>query len=32
MIDSKHYLDNYKTLKIGIGTIIENVEMLKFFP
>ena len=32
MVDSKNNPDNYKTLKISIGTIIENPEMLRFVP
>ena len=32
MVDSENTPDNYKTLKISIGAIIKNAEMLKFVP
>ena len=32
MFDSENSTDNCKTLKISIGTIIKNPEMLKFVP
>ena len=30
MIDSKHNLDIYKSVKISIETVMKNPEMLKF--
>ena len=32
MVESENSLGTYKTLKISIGTIMKNPEMLKFFP
>ena len=32
MVDNKYSSDNYKTLKIGIGTVIKDLEMLRFVP
>ena len=32
MVVSENSNDNCKTLKISIGTIIKNLEMLKFVP
>ena len=32
MLDSKNNPENYKTLKIRIGTTIKNSEMLGFVP
>ena len=32
MVVSENSNDNCKTLKISIGTIIKNPEMLKFVP
>ena len=32
MVDSKYSLDNFKTLKISIGTIMKDPEMLRFIP
>ena len=32
MVDSDNSPDNYKTLKISIGSIIKNPKMLKFVP
>ena len=32
MVESENSPDNYKTLKISIGVIIKNPEMLKFVP
>ena len=32
MVDSKNSPDNYKTLKISIGTLIKYPEMIKFVP
>ena len=32
MVDSKDSPDNYKTLKISIGTLIKYSEMIKFVP
>ena len=32
MVCSKNNSDNYRTLKINIGTIIKDPEMLIFIP
>ena len=32
IVDSKNNPDNYRTLKITIGTIIKHPEMLRFVP
>ena len=32
MAESEYSRDNYKALKISIGTIIKNPEMAKFIP
>ena len=32
MVDNRNKSDNYKTLKISIGTIIKDLEMLRFVP
>ena len=32
MIDSEYSPDNCKSLKLSIGAIIKNLEMLKFVP
>ena len=32
MVDCKYTMDIYKSVKIGIGTVIKKSEMLKFFP
>ena len=32
MVDSEYSLDKYKTLKISIGTIRKNPEILKSVP
>ena len=32
MFESETSLENYKTLEISVGIIIENPEMLKFVP
>ena len=32
MFESEYSQDNYKSLKISIGTIIKNSEMLRFVP
>ena len=32
MVDSKYTLDNYKSLKLGIGEVIKRLEMLRFVP
>ena len=32
MVDSEYSTDNYKSSKIGIRSVIENPEMLKFIP
>ena len=30
MVDSEYSTDNYKSLKISIGAVIKNPEMIKF--
>ena len=32
MVVSKNNPDNYKTLKVSIGTVIKDSEMLRFVP
>ena len=32
MLDSEYNMDIYKSVKISIGTVMENREMLKFVP
>ena len=32
MIDSENRMDVYKSIKISIGTVIKNPEMIKFVP
>ena len=32
MVDSEYTTDNYKSSKISTGTVIHNLEMLKFVP
>ena len=32
MVDNRNKSDNYKPLKISIGTIIKDLEMLRFVP
>ena len=32
MADSDYSTDNYKSLKISIGTVIKNPEMIRFIP
>ena len=32
MVDNKYSSDNYKTLKIGTGAVIKDLEMLRFVP
>ena len=32
MVDSEYSTDSYKSSKTSIGAVIENPEMLKFFP
>ena len=32
MVDNENSCDNYETLKLGIGAIIKNLELLKFVP
>ena len=32
MVDSEYTTDNYKSSKISTGTVIQNLEMLKFVP
>ena len=32
MVDSEYSIDNYKSLKISIGSIIKNPKFLKFIP
>ena len=32
MVDNEYSLDNHKSLKISIGSIIKNPEMLRFVP
>ena len=32
MADSDYSTDNYKSLKISIGTVIKNPEMVRFIP
>ena len=32
MVDNEYSTDNYKSSKIGIRSVIENPEMLKFIP
>ena len=32
MVDSKYNMDIYKSIKINIGTVIKNPELLKFVP
>ena len=32
IVDSENSMDIYKSLKISIGTVLKNPEMLKFVP
>ena len=32
MVDREYSADNYKTLKISIGAVMKNLEMLRFAP
>ena len=32
MVDSEHNMDICKSVKISIGTVMRNPEMLKFVP
>ena len=32
MVDSEYIMDIYKSVKIGIGTVMRNPGMLKFVP
>ena len=32
MVDSEYSTDNYKSLKISIGAIMKNPEMLRLVP
>ena len=32
MVDSEYSMDIYKSVKIGIGTVMKNPEMLRFVP
>ena len=32
MVDSEYSIDNYKSLKISIRSIIKNPKLLKFVP
>ena len=32
MVDNQYNMDIYKSVKISIGTVMKNLEMLKFIP
>ena len=32
MVDGEYSMDIYKSVKISIGTVMKNPEMLKFVP
>ena len=32
MVDSEYSMDIYKSVKISVGTVMKNPEMLKFVP
>ena len=32
MVDSEYSMGIYKSVKISIGAVMENLEMLKFVP
>ena len=32
MVDSEYSMDIYKSVKLSIGTVMTNPEMLKFVP
>ena len=32
MVDSEYNMDIYKYVKVNIGTVMRNPEMLKFVP
>ena len=32
MVDSEHNMDIYKSVKRSIGTVMRNLDMLKFVP